>query len=162
MPKIVKEVKSETTSNTAPSTSSVIPPPPESAAQTVEKNPPKALSTASAAAPPATDPPPIVDSHRKLQLIKSIQEFQDLVNNTSTELVQTIRPNPVSKKPINIPICDIREDEEYNNKTVTNYHLPVSYVKYVKNISDENDLTVDYNVDTEDEVRSIHYNEYIL
>ncbi len=156
MPKIVKEVKSETNSNTAPSTSSVIPPPTESVAQAVEKNPPKALSTASAA--PPTDPPPIVDSHKKLQLIKSIQEFQDLVNNTSTELVQTIRPSLVSKKPINIPICDIREDEEYSNKTVTNYHLPVSYVKYVKNISDENDLTVDYNVDTEDEVRSIHYN----
>lgn len=159
MPKVIKEVKTEANSNTvAPSSSSALPADPISQSGTTNSstaNRDKKLVVNSSSTPaPTTDPPPSIDSHKKLRLIKSIQEFKELASNTNTESIQTIQPKAVERKSINIPICDIRIDEENTDNTATtNFNFPVSYVKYVKNISDESDLMVDYHADAEDEVR---------
>ena len=56
----------------------------------------------------------------------------------------------VPKKKINIPICDVKIDEDYDKNVKPSFKLPSSYIRYVKKLGDEPDITTDYFMDKED------------
>ena len=56
----------------------------------------------------------------------------------------------VPKKKINIPICDVKIDEGYDKNVEPSFKLPSSYIRYVKKLGDEPDITTDYFMDKED------------
>lgn len=60
----------------------------------------------------------------------------------------------VVKKKLNIPVTDIAQDKKYDDDNVMSpFVLPTSYVRHIKIMSDEPDLTVDYCIEDEDMVR---------
>jgi hypothetical protein len=59
----------------------------------------------------------------------------------------------VTKKSLNIPIGDVTTDPDYNKDVPPTYVVPSHYVKYLRKIGDEEDVSVDYVVDGDDEVR---------
>jgi hypothetical protein len=95
---------------------------------------------------PSSSEGPTVDVHKKLLVIKSHQPIFE-------QHISHIKNQP--KKPVNIPLCEVTLDQDYDENVSATYNLPVGYVKYVKNIGEEVDLTVDYHADVEDEVKSI-------
>ena len=60
--------------------------------------------------------------------------------------------NTAIKKILNIPICDVTVDTDYNKDVVANYHLPPVYLKHNKKIGDDVDVSLEYILDKEDEV----------
>lgn len=61
------------------------------------------------------------------------------------------------KKVLNIPICDVTVDHDYNKDISATFKLPASYVKHIKKIGDETDVTIEYVLDKEDEVIVQHF-----
>jgi hypothetical protein len=61
-----------------------------------------------------------------------------------------------SKKKLNIPICDVLVDPEYETIVAPTYQQPSNYLRHVKKIGDEPDVSTDYNIEDEDLV-SIPY-----
>lgn len=59
----------------------------------------------------------------------------------------------MNKKSLNIPICDVRIDPEYEKNVTPTYIQSIPYVKHVRKIGDEAEITTDYQCDKEDEVR---------
>jgi hypothetical protein len=57
-----------------------------------------------------------------------------------------------TKKAFNIPIGDVTLDPDYNKDISPTFRLPAVYVKYIKKIGDEADISLDYVIDSEDEV----------
>ena len=57
------------------------------------------------------------------------------------------------KKPLNIPIGDVALDGDYNKDVPASFRLPSNYVKHIKKIGDEVDVSFDYIIDDDDEVR---------
>jgi hypothetical protein len=59
------------------------------------------------------------------------------------------------RKKLNIPVTDIGQDHKYDDDNVfTPFVLPASYVRHIKIMGDEADLTIDYCIEDEDLVRS--------
>eukprot|EP01038_Epipyxis_sp_PR26KG_P004496 gene4496-6352_t len=56
------------------------------------------------------------------------------------------------KKKLNIPICDVVIDDEYENNLLANFTISSSYARYARKIGDDTDYTIDYNFEEEDEV----------
>jgi len=56
------------------------------------------------------------------------------------------------KKPLNIPIGDVTLDGDYNKDVPASFRLPSNYVKHIKKIGDEVDVSFDYIIDDDDEV----------
>ena len=58
------------------------------------------------------------------------------------------------KKKLNIPVCDVTVDNEYEKNIPANYVQPTSYIRYKKTLSHDSDVTIHYIADqTDDEVR---------
>ena len=60
---------------------------------------------------------------------------------------------PATKKTLNIPIGDVTIDQDYNKDVSPTFQLPTIYVKHIKKIGDETDVSLDYVIDIEDEVQ---------
>lgn len=60
----------------------------------------------------------------------------------------------MSKKKLNIPVCNVQNDLEYHTIVTADYVIPQNYVRHAKKIGDEDDVTIDYNADEKDIVRS--------
>lgn len=113
---------------------------------------------------PALNNPPQkfnIDFQKKLRLLKS-SETAHLSSVTAETANSSIPPNlptsvssAASRKALNIPVCEIRTVEQYDEYVQPDYVIPETYVKYVKYISEESDITVDYHADLEDEVSLI-------
>lgn len=88
---------------------------------------------------------PKMDVHQKITLLKDHHDDFE-------QHIAHIKHQP--RKPINIPICDVRIDHDYNEHVAANYTPPISYVKYIKSIVDDTDLTIDYHADADDLVSS--------
>jgi len=54
------------------------------------------------------------------------------------------------RKVINIPICETSLDADYEKNVAPTFVLPSSYLRYVRRIGDETDVTIDYNMEQED------------
>lgn len=65
----------------------------------------------------------------------------------------------MQKKTLNIPICDIKIDEEYGSHLAQDFSVSIPYVKYVKRIDDIDPLT-EYYADKEDQVSYFYYPNY--
>lgn len=61
------------------------------------------------------------------------------------------------KRSLNIPICEVTYDAEYEREVRPTYELPASYVKHVKKVGGEADLSLEYIADRDDEVRSAFF-----
>jgi len=57
-----------------------------------------------------------------------------------------------AKKTLNIPIGDVNIDQDYMKDVTPTFQLPSIYVKHIKKIGDEADVSLDYILDLEDEV----------
>ena len=57
-----------------------------------------------------------------------------------------------NRKTLNIPICDVNVDQDYNKDVAPSFTLPTIYIKHQKRIGDEADVSLDYVIDKEDEV----------
>jgi hypothetical protein len=55
-----------------------------------------------------------------------------------------------AKKKLNIPICDVLIDPDYEAIIKADYVQPQNYVRHTKKIGNEPDMTVDYNIEEED------------
>lgn len=89
---------------------------------------------------------PKMDIHKKINLLKDHHEDFE-------KHIAHIKHQP--RKPINIPICDVRIDHDYNEHVSATYTPPISYVKYIKSIGDDMDLTIDYHADADDLVSTL-------
>ncbi len=58
----------------------------------------------------------------------------------------------LAKKKLNIPICDVHMDKDYDTNVSATFSLHPSYVKHSKKIGDEVDVSIDYVVDSSDKV----------
>ena len=63
---------------------------------------------------------------------------------------------------MNIPICDVATDQDYDRNVKDNFILPPSYVRHSKKIGDEADISIDYNMDDQDLVRTIIICTYVI
>ena len=61
---------------------------------------------------------------------------------------------PLTKKKVNIPICDVAVDNDYEKNVTATFELPNGYIRHSKKIGDEPDISIDYNMDDLDLVRS--------
>lgn len=59
------------------------------------------------------------------------------------------------KKKVNIPICDVGVDPDYEKNVPATFLLPNSYLRHSKKIGDEIDISIDYNMDSQDIVSCI-------
>jgi hypothetical protein len=57
---------------------------------------------------------------------------------------------PVKKKPVNIPICEVTIDEDYEAQIPITYSLPPSYVKHIRKIVENTDVGTDFVADADD------------
>lgn len=59
------------------------------------------------------------------------------------------------KKKLNIPVTDIAQDKKYDDESAFSapFVLPTSYVRHIKIMGDEADITLDYCIEDEDLVR---------
>ena len=78
------------------------------------------------------------DINGQLLLIRSAKEVPK--SKKSTE----------SKKKINLPVTDCREDPDYEKNVKPTYQIPKSYVRYVRKVGDETDMALDYCMDMKD------------
>lgn len=85
-----------------------------------------------------------VDFHQKFPVIRTIEE----INNAKDKSSSTVK----IKKGLSIPICDITIDQDYDKHVKANFTLPCSYLKYSKKLGDEVNITIDYNIDQDDEI----------
>ena len=63
---------------------------------------------------------------------------------------------------MNIPICDVATDHDYEKNVTAVFELPNSYLRHSKKIADEADIGVDYNMDDQDMVRISTYVRALL
>jgi hypothetical protein len=61
-----------------------------------------------------------------------------------------------AKKKLNIPICDVLIDPDYETNVTATYFQPQTYVRYVRKIGDEADFSIDYSIEDEDLVSAVH------
>ena len=82
--------------------------------------------------------------------------FKMRVIRSLTSLPQTALDSmpkaTVVKKKVNIPICDTRVDADYDNIVKPTFQLPQSYIRHIRRIGDEADVSVDCIVDQDDKV----------
>ncbi|RYG93996.1 hypothetical protein EON65_58120, partial [archaeon] len=64
-----------------------------------------------------------------------------------------------NKKPLNIPICDVQVDTEYDQYVTANFAPCPSYIKYVRVLADESDLATDYLYEDSDDAFLTQYNK---
>lgn len=63
------------------------------------------------------------------------------------------------KKKLNIPVCDVTEDPEYDTRIKADFQLPATFIRHSRKLVDEIDLSTDYVADVDDEVRCLkHFN----
>jgi hypothetical protein len=62
--------------------------------------------------------------------------------------VQTIVQ--MSKKRLNIPVCDVAIDTDYDKLIPPNFKLATEFVRHTKKIGDEADISIDYILEDED------------
>jgi hypothetical protein len=58
----------------------------------------------------------------------------------------------LKKKKLNIPVCDVQNDSEYEKNVTSDFVLPQNYVRHTKKIGDEEDITIDYCLEDDDKV----------
>ena len=78
------------------------------------------------------------DYFRKLPLIRTC------------DAGEALQPMNVTKKNLNIPICDVSIDTDYEKNIQPNFQLSSSFVRLTKKIGDEPDISIDYNMEDED------------
>lgn len=109
-----------------------------------------------------------LDLYKKLVMVQSIEGEDCTDSNTSqTQVCVSLRLSAhfkhdldnfscaqriLAKKKLNIPICDVHVDRDYEKNVPASFALPPSYVKHSKKIGDEVDVSIDYVVDTSDKV----------
>ena len=65
------------------------------------------------------------------------------------------------KKKLNIPICDVNNDNDYEKNVSATFELPSTYIKHAKKIGIEKDILIDYCMDDNDEVYYyLYYSDY--
>lgn len=55
------------------------------------------------------------------------------------------------KKKLNIPIGDVDIDEDYEKNVTANFTLPPNLIRHTRRVGDEEDLLLDFIMDSEDE-----------
>ena len=71
---------------------------------------------------------------------------------SESSVIYVQAPIIAAKKTLNIPIGDVNTDQDYNKDVTPTFTLPPFYVKHIKKIGDEADVSLDYIIDIEDEV----------
>lgn len=61
-------------------------------------------------------------------------------------LLQAVAP----KKKLNIPTCDVKTDDAYDANVKASFKQPQCYVRYVRKVGDESDMSADYFMDRDD------------
>ncbi|KAJ1424850.1 hypothetical protein B484DRAFT_480448, partial [Ochromonadaceae sp. CCMP2298] len=86
-----------------------------------------------------------LETHRRIPVIRS----------ASSVISNVLIDKPVAaKKALNIPICDVTNDKDYDKEVSADFQLPPSYVKHIKKIGDEVDASLDYVIDKDDEINA--------
>mmetsp|Transcript_23137 Transcript_23137/g.33901 ORF Transcript_23137/g.33901 Transcript_23137/m.33901 type:complete len:655 (-) Transcript_23137:198-2162(-) len=99
-----------------------------------------------------------LDIYKKLQIVRAIEELiYDEETGLATERVKTVdvdtfKAPVVQKKKLNIPIGDVSYDADYDTQVPSDFSVPQNYVRYTKKIGDDEDITVDYCLESEDMV----------
>lgn len=90
-----------------------------------------------------------VDVSKKLRVVRNVgNTLSKLFSNEEVLASDTIRQT--ARRKINIPICDVLKDDEYDKIIKPTFHLSTSYVRHVRHIGDEADITIDYNIERAD------------
>lgn len=90
-----------------------------------------------------------VDLKQSLQVVRR-QEIENFGENDDTGNSASKITLPVKKKPVNIPICEVTIDEDYEKSIPISFSLPPSYVKHIRKIVEDVDVGTDYVADKED------------
>jgi hypothetical protein len=85
---------------------------------------------------------PALDLHGKILLIRSKKELPKGLDKSKSK---------GSRKKINLPVTDCADDPNYEKDVPANYQVPSSYVRYVRRVGNEADMSVDYNMDLSDQ-----------
>jgi hypothetical protein len=88
----------------------------------------------------APEKPPL-DLYQKILVIRSKKELPKEADKNKSK---------AGRKKINLPVTDCVDDPTYENDLLANYKVPSSYVRYVRRVGNEADMSVDYNVDVDD------------
>ena len=88
----------------------------------------------------------------KLQVVRSFSDIPQFCNSDAAAATESLKLLSVVKKQFNIPTGDVKLDAEYDSIVKSSFQLPASYVRHVRRIGDEADITIDYNMETEDKV----------
>ena len=91
-----------------------------------------------------------MDNNTKLRLIRSLSSLPQSVR-------ESLPVSNVVKKKVNIPICDTHVDGDYDSIVSPTFQLPQNYIRHVRRIGDEVDVTMDYNIDADDKVSTINF-----
>ena len=101
----------------------------------------------SATAVPSASARLVIDVTKKMPLLRKLPKSDKNEN-------KPIKMAPVVRKVINIPICDVTVDADYETNIRPDYTIPASYVRHVRKIGDEGgDMTVAYNLEADDKVK---------
>lgn len=86
----------------------------------------------------------VLDPLKKVSLVRfPVESIQSSLDNPLMSAPKKIRK-------LNIPICDVLIDNEYEKNVQPNFKLPTSFIRHTKKIGDEPDVTIDYNMEDDD------------
>lgn len=95
------------------------------------------------------DPNKAVDVSIKLPVVRSFADIPQFAKDPAAAS-ESLKLLSVVKKSFNIPICDVKLDPDYDTFVKSTFRLPASYLRHVRRIGDEADVSIDYNVEQED------------
>lgn len=84
----------------------------------------------------------------KMRVIRSLTSLPQITLDSMPKVT-------VVKKKVNIPICDTRVDADYDNIVKPTFQLPQSYIRHIRRIGDEADVSADCIVDLDDKVSAL-------
>lgn len=98
-----------------------------------------------------------LDIYKRLQVVRTIEDLiydEDAGTFEKSKAMESdfFKATSVVKKKLNIPVTDIAQDYKYDddNAFSSAFVLPASYVRHIKIMGDEADMTVDYCIEDED------------
>ena len=84
---------------------------------------------------------PAIDLYGKILLVRSKKELPKDIDRTKSK---------ANRKKINLPVTDCVDDPTYEDDVPANLKVPSSYVRYVRRVGNEADISVEYNMDGAD------------
>jgi enhancer of polycomb-like protein len=90
------------------------------------------------------------DQINHFDITKKLEIIRDIVIVTKDDIDAPQKYTMAPKRKLNIPVGDVSTDPDYEKIVKPNYILSNSYLKYMKKIGDDEDVSIDYNMEDED------------